>query len=183
MSTSTSHRLLSLLPAIYRDDEFLGRYLSGFEETLLDFEQKIDSLSTLFDPMTAREDFLPWLSSWVAFSIRADLAVDQKRSFLSRIVPLYARRGTLLNLQELLGIFIHGTPTVVESDDPFHFHVSIQLPQAPPAVLLRQSTIAHALIDMEKPAHTFYDLELIFPTMQIGVTSHVGVDTLLGAGH
>ena len=39
-----------------------------------------------------------------------------------------------------------------------------------------------ALIDLEKPAHTFYDLDLQFPTMQIGVTSTIGVDTLLGTG-
>jgi hypothetical protein len=40
--------------------------------------------------------------------------------------------------------------------------------------------IARALIDLEKPAHTFYELVPIFPSMRIGWHSTVGVDTLLG---
>ena len=40
--------------------------------------------------------------------------------------------------------------------------------------------IARALIDLEKPAHTFYELIPVFPSMQIGRHSTVGVDTLLG---
>jgi hypothetical protein len=33
---------------------------------------------------------------------------------------------------------------------------------------------------MEKPAHTYYTLEVVVPAFQIGVQSTVGVDTLLG---
>jgi phage tail-like protein len=43
----------------------------------------------------------------------------------------------------------------------------------------RQSAIVQALIDLEKPAHTDYELELRYPTMQLGVHSTVGLDTLL----
>jgi len=43
----------------------------------------------------------------------------------------------------------------------------------------RQSDIVRALIDLEKPAHTDYELELRYPTMQLGVHSTVGLDTLL----
>ena len=35
-------------------------------------------------------------------------------------------------------------------------------------------------IDQEKPAHTAYDIEFEHSTMQIGVRSTIGVDTLLG---
>ena len=45
---------------------------------------------------------------------------------------------------------------------------------------LRQIAITRALIELEKPAHTDYELDWIYPTMQIGVHSTVGVDTLLG---
>jgi phage tail-like protein len=185
LSASTSalqpaQRLPLYLPAIYRDNPFVGQYLWAFEQLLLDLERQISTLASVFDPMEAREEFLPWLSSWVAFTLRADLDPIQQRRFLARIIPLYRRRGTLKNLQDLLAIFTTGLPTVEEADDPHHFRVTLRLPQAAPAVQLRQIAIAHALIDLEKPAHTFYDLNLLVPTMQIGVTSHIGVDTLLG---
>lgn len=179
----TAQRLPSYLPAIYREDLFVGQYLWAFEQVLLGLEQKIGDLAAVFDPLEAREDFLPWLSSWVAFTLRSDLELSQQRAFLARIIPLYRRRGTKKNLQDLLSIFTTGVPSIVEPDDTgpaHHFTITLRLQQAKPEVQLRQIAIAHALIDLEKPAHTTYDLELSFPTMQIGVTSHVGVDTLLG---
>lgn len=179
----TAHRLPSYLPAIYRDDVFLGKYLWAFEQLLLGLEQQIDRLAILFDPLETREEFLPWLASWVAFTLRSDLEPSQQRAFLARVIPLYRRRGTKTNLQDLLSIFTTGVPSIVESNDSgpaHHFRITLRLQQAVPETQLRQIAIAHALIDLEKPAHTTYDLDLSFPTMQIGVTSHIGIDTLLG---
>jgi phage tail-like protein len=197
----TAPRLLALLPAIYREDAFLGTYLAAFEEILLQLESRIDGIAALFDPMTAPEEFLDWLSSWVAFTLRSDIGLEQRRRFLAGIVPLYRRRGTKANLEELLSIFTHGRPTVSETTtqlqigvtsrvgiDTFlgagaahFFHVKVVLPQTDDSRAgLRDRAIARALIDLEKPAHTAYELEFDFPTLQIGVTSHVGVDTLLG---
>lgn len=177
-----AQRLPALLPAIYREDPFLAQYLWAFEQALLDIEQRIEGLALFFDPAETPPEFLPWLSSWVAFTLRADLGVPQQRKFLARIATLYRRRGTLPNLQELLTIFTRGgIPTITEDPaKPHYFHIAMRLPHDTPDVLQRQSAIAHALIDLEKPAHTYYDLELQFPTMQIGVTSTIGVDTLLG---
>lgn len=185
LASQSAQRLAAMLPAIYRDDPFLGRYLWAFEQMFVALEQQIDDLASLFDPAEAREDFLPWLSSWVALTLRADLPASQQRAFLARIVPLYRRRGTKQNLQDLLSIFTRGVPTITESDDSgpaHHFTITMRLPRAAAQDQLRQSAIAHALIDLEKPTHTYYDLDLQFPTMQIGVTSTIGVDTLLGTG-
>ena len=178
-----AQRLPVYLPAIFREDPFLGQYLWAFEQVLLGLEQEIGALAKVFDPMEAREEFLPWLSSWVAFTLRSDLETSQQRAFLARIIPLYRRRGTKKNLQDLLSIFTTGVPNIVEPDDtgpPHHFGITLRLTGAAPEILQRQIAIAHALIDLEKPAHTTYELDLSFPTMQIGVTSHIGVDTLLG---
>lgn len=180
LAQQTAQRLPSYLPAIYREQPFVGQYLWAFEQVLLDLEQQIGDIASVFDPLETREEFLPWLSSWVAFTLRQDLETEQQRQFLARIIPLYRRRGTLKNLQDLLSIFTTGVPAVVESSDPHHFHVTLRLTRAEPDVLLREISIAHALIDLEKPAHTFYEVDFLFPTMQIGVTSHIGVDTLLG---
>jgi phage tail-like protein len=178
-----AQRLPALLPAIYREDSFLARYLWAFEQALLAIEQQIDGLAQFFDPTQARADFLPWLSAWVAFSLRADLGESLQRRFLAQIAPLYRRRGTLQNLQELLSIFTRGGLATIEEDPakPHYFRVTMRLPKDDaPDMQVRQSAISHALIDLEKPAHTYYDLLLLFPTMQIGKTSTIGVDTLLG---
>ena len=180
MTANVAHRLLSLLPGIYREDEFLGRYLAPFEQLIVELETHIDGIAALFDPRATREEFLPWLSTWLAFTLRADLSVTKRRAFLSQVVSLYRRRGTRANLQELLRIFTSGEPVVEESTSiANHFKVTIRLQRDTPEGQLRQSSIARALIELEKPAHTTYELELLFPSMQIGVASKVGVDTLL----
>lgn len=224
MATPTS-TLLQYLPAIYQEEPFLGAFLAAFEKVLLGrddgvplpaapdgvdygmvlgplgLEQIIASLAQLFDARQAPGEFLPWLATWTAFGLRADLPVAKQRDFLARIIPLYNRRGTTRNLQELLSIFTVGIPTVTERDDefqvgvhstvgqntfvgeapPHYFHVTVSLPQAGKAVIDRQREITRALIELEKPAHTFCDEpELRFPSMQIGVHSTLGVDTLLG---
>jgi phage tail-like protein len=178
----SAQRLPAYLPAIYREDPFLARYLWAFEQALGDIEQRIDGLARFFDADSTDPEFLPWLSSWVAFTLRPDFGLTQQRRFLARIAPLYRRRGTLQNLQELLTIFTRGgVPTITEDPaKPHYFKVSMRLPKDAPDMQQRQSAIAHALIDLAKPAHTYYDLTLLFPTMQIGVTSTIGVDTLLG---
>jgi phage tail-like protein len=180
--SQSAQRLLSYLPALYREEPFVGRYLWAFEQVLVGLERQIDDLAQLFDPAEANKAFLPWLSSWVAFTLRADLDENQQRKFLANVVSLYRRRGTKENLQKLLTIFTRGgVPTITEDPQrPHYFHVTMRLPRDVAEVQLRQSAIAHALIDLEKPAHTYYDLDLLFPTMQIGVTSTIGVDTLLG---
>lgn len=167
----------------------------GLEETIAD-------IAKLFDPQETREDFLQWLAGWVALDLRADWTPDQQREFLARIVPLYRRRGTKANLAELLRIYTGLTPTITEGADtafqigvhstigvdtqiggstPHYFHVTVTMPNPDPATLQRQSKIVTALIELQKPAHTTYGLTILYNTMQIGVRSTIGVDTLLGS--
>jgi phage tail-like protein len=186
--------LLQYLPAIYRDDPFLGRFLSAFEKVLLGREDNVDyphsgldatisRLADYIDPEHAPEAFLPWLSTWTAFALRADLNVANQRRFLASILQFYRWRGTKKNLQALLKIFTISMPRITEPQDlAHHFTVVIDLPERDKTVILRQVAIAHALIAMEKPAHASYELKANFPTMQVGV-SRVGIDTLLGTGY
>jgi phage tail-like protein len=164
-------------------------------------EEIISGLAGLFDPIQTPREFLSWLAEWTALSLRADLDETKQRNFIARIVQLYRRRGTKKNLQDLLAIFTVGIPAVTEAGGaesqiavhstigqdiylgggpPHFFHVTISLPRAAPEAQTRQLEIAHALIELEKPAYTTYKLDVVFPSMQIGVYSTVGVDTLLG---
>lgn len=147
-------------------------------------------------------EFLEWLSGWVALTLRADLDELRQREFIAKAVWLYSLRGTKQGLEEVIRIYTRlgatinelatpfqigdhstvGVDTLLDGGAPHFFKVTIRLP-APDAEQRRQmEEIATAIIDMEKPAHTHYKLDVETPTMQIGVHSTVGVDTLLGPG-
>ncbi len=164
-------------------------------------EQIIATIPQLFDPLATPREFLDWLAGWVALGLRADWREEQQREFLANIVPLYRRRGTKQNLIELLKIYTGLDPEISEGGNtvfqigdhstigvdtqlngtaPHWFRVTVTIPNPDPATLQRQNQIIRALIDLEKPAHTAYDYQPVHTTMQIGVHSQIGVDTLLG---
>ena len=212
-----SSKLLDDLPALFREDEFAGRFLLAFEKLLLGredgvafpdvdaafrhegLEQTIAGLWKYFDANLTPAEFLPWLASWVALSQRADLPVAQQRAFLGKIVQSYRMRGTPANLIDLLRTFTQTTPTLRDqgSEAPHCFSVDIRIPDKPKstagtaaereareaewrAFVTRQTAIARALIEFEKPAHTQFQLNPVYPSLQIGESSTVEVDTLLG---
>jgi phage tail-like protein len=176
--------------------------LAGREaEPASGLEEIIGVIAALFDPKETREDFLPWLAGWVALGLRADWTEAQKRDFLANIVQLYRRRGTGENLAELLRIYtglspvitaagtdfqigVHSTigeDTQIGGAPPYFFHVSVTMPNPDPETLDRQRQIATALIELQKPAYTAFELDIVHNSMQIGVHSTIGVDTLLGS--
>jgi phage tail-like protein len=190
-------KLLDYLPDIYRDEEhpFLSQYLAAFEKILIgrddgvkipaeeegasstSLEETIARIATLFDPFSTPVDFLPWLASWAALSLRADLDEKTQRSFISNIIQLYRRRGTKDNLIKLLQIFTGIAPTVDENATPtkpgargeaHFFRVSILLANPTPEEVNRQRAIARSLIDSEKPAYTYYELEMNFAGLRLG---------------
>jgi len=187
------------LPAIYREHPFLGRFLLAFEKVLVGLkddvefpklgddvrfpkhglEETIAGVSGYFDPKQTPEDFLPWLAGWVALSLRADLKEAQQRHFIANAIRLYRRRGTKGSMEELLRIFTDQKTVKVRDGLKAHrFRVEINLAERDKDLIAGQRAIAHALIELEKPAHTFYDLILFFPSMEIG-SCYVGIDTLL----
>lgn len=206
---------------------FIGRFLLAFEQVLTGLGDVAapgleEILAGIVDPITgtlrlagvhryfdpgpdqpdrtrAPVEFLPWLASWVALTLREDWEEEEKRRFISQIVPLYRQRGTKAGLMELLrtytgmGVEVHefheplqvgaistvGVDTMVGGGPPHFFQVKMVFTELDPNFELRKQ-IARAIIDQEKPAHTYYDLQVVIPTMQIGEHSTVGVDTLLG---
>jgi phage tail-like protein len=168
---------LSYLPAIFQEDPFVGRFLLAFEAILTgsgdgdrpSLEVTIGSLADYFDPRTTPEGFLPWLAGWVALSLRADWDVDTKRAFIQEVVREYRRRGTKDGLQRMLEIYTREAVTVYDSfEQPAHFfQVQLTLSDPSPERLRRIQEIARAIIDREKPAHTFYALRVVVPTMRL----------------
>ena len=56
----------------------------------------------------------------------------------------------------------------------------VLLPSPQPEEIKAQRTVAHAIVDLQKPAHTYYALTVETPVFQIDVHSTVGIDTLVG---
>jgi phage tail-like protein len=160
----------------------------------------------LGDSQRTPQAFLPWLASWVALSLREDWSEDERRRFISRVVPTYQHRGTKTGLVEVLRTYSGlaesirieilefnqpfqigetstvGVDTMVGSGPPHFFWVKITLPGVGDLDYPRRERIVRAIIDQEKPAHTYYKLDIDIPTMQVGVLDRcrVGVSTLLG---
>lgn len=163
-------------------------------------DQQLDHIDSYFDPDRVPEEFLPWLASWVGLTLRDDWSPDEQRRFLGRVVSLYRRRGTKAGLEEMLrtytgmGVEIAefaaalrvgevstvGVDTVIGGGPPHYFEVRVLTDERDPEARARVERIARAIIDQERPAHTHYALDVETPTMQVGVFSTVGVDTLLG---
>lgn len=168
---------LRYLPAIFHQDPFVGHFLSAFEAILTGsaalgkpgLEAAIAGLDSYLDPQTAPEGFLPWLASWVALSLRADWDAETRRRFVEQIVPLYRLRGTPTGLRTLLELYTREKVAIYDDfNDPAHFfQVQITLSDANPERLREKQQIARAIIDQEKPAHTFYALKVSVPTMRI----------------
>jgi phage tail-like protein len=221
---------LANLPAIYQEEETHGkplhRFLSAFEQVLLGYEdgsqtstkrrskreaarphveglgEKIAHLYELFDPRETPENFLPWLGSWVALSIRANLSVPKQRKLIANLIPLYRIRGTRAYMEQLLELCVDagtsvsedeippfqigvrstlGTDTYIGGGPPHFFRVKMVASEMGALEVQAQRQIAYEVIELAKPAHTVYDFVVISPQMQVGVHSTVGVDTVLGS--
>jgi phage tail-like protein len=198
---------LAHLPPVLQEGELIGRFLLAFEAVLTGFpdaklvglDQRIDRLYSYFDPdkaqpFNAPTEFLPWLAQWVATSLRDDWSEEVKRDFIRQIVPLYQQRGTRAGLEAVLRICA-GDVQVIEfaetAGKPAHyFQVTLTLLEDNPVLLARRARMVQAMVEREKPAHTFYGLVIMYPAMRInnnpavtpaygkGIT--VGVNTALG---
>jgi phage tail-like protein len=154
------------------------------------------------DAERAPAELLEWLSGWVALTLRDDWNEEERRRILAEIVPSYHQRGTPGGLKQVLAAFTGVSPGAITLSElvpsfqlgvtstlgrdtalgivlPHYFQVRVLAPGTKD--LARRRMVLQAIIDMEKPAHTYYDLEIQTPTMQVGVASTVGKDTVLGA--
>jgi phage tail-like protein len=130
MNMSEISSYINYLPPILWSNEtdqtqFLGRMLRIFEKILTGIpdgiaigsdshpyeplETTIENLYRLFDPYTtpANQDknFLRWLASWVALTLRNDLSEYQQRKRIADIAPIYRQRGLKAGLLAYLELF------------------------------------------------------------------------------
>lgn len=194
---------------------FIGNFLKIFEkllagindgEPLEGIEEVIDRVYEFFDPDRTRSEFLNWLAGWMALILKEDWGDTAKRRLLKRIIPLYRLRGTQRGLSEYLKIFVGpevevddylqgitvgdagtiGVDTFVGGLRPHCFIVTITFPTIT-GIGFVQKTVegTKGILDLEKPAHTFYALRYVFPGIIVGekTKSTVGENTIIGSNY
>lgn len=181
-----------------QDPGAAGNY--HFRDDVSSLEGEINSLFRLFDPQRTPERFLSWLAGWVALTLRKDIDVARQRRVVANIARLYRIRGTRLYLEELLKLYVDALPSVTDEDAPafqikdhsnvgvdtylgggpsFMFRVTLAFSHNDSEEVERQRRLAREITDMERPAHTQYEVKAIFPRFRVGFHSTVGVDTIL----
>ncbi len=192
--------LLQNLPHIYHSSDALRVLLSEFRAVLLGpeidggegLEQKIANISRLFSPDETPEEFLPWLAQWVALGQHQGLTGERLRNLISRIVPLYTKRGTKKYVSQLLELSIPeitvvgirdqqqqgltlgksslGKDSWLEGEKPFWFEVVVR-DQAKKDDAMENERFKEnwrerirSIIDLAKPAHTTYGVRWEYET-------------------
>jgi len=88
-------------PGVSRAD-FLRRFLLLFQTLSHPVESRVASRDRVVDPVLMEARFLPWLASWLDFTLDERIPVTRRRIFLRRAVELFKWRGTDRGIKEVL---------------------------------------------------------------------------------
>lgn len=116
---------LSFLPSVYRETDFMGRFLSIFEQAFDPVVQSIDVLWAYLDPLTAPEALLPFLAHWVAWEIDDRWSIQQQRHLIHNAISLYRWHGTQRSLRFYLRLYM-GLPVDPLPEPEADGHISIE---------------------------------------------------------
>jgi phage tail-like protein len=207
--TELNSQYIQYLPPIFQESEFLDSFLLAFEKIFtqadpgndwLALETKIAQSDKYIRPLSSNNvprqtpaNFLSWLAGWVALSLRDDWPEETQRRFIREIVPLYRLRGTKKGLERMLKIYLGDNVPIqiydrnVENEfafdpPPHFFQVRIDVNTQDTTSIRQIQQIAQAIIEQEKPAHTFYGMQIRMPTMRLlseDLAEELGQDRLV----
>lgn len=176
------------LPAVYQEDDLMGRFLMLFDSFWLPIRQQIAALPFYFDARMAPTGLLPWLASWIDLVLDEQWPEDRRRRLLLSAVSLYRKRGTRQGLAEMLEIYAGCRPEIIEhrahnfclgpearlgpgialgrANRPHSFTVTLPLlpavsDEGHPGQEQVYSRRIKAMVEAEKPAHTTYTLHIV----------------------
>lgn len=96
---------LDFLPALYREVDFIGRFLKIFEQAFEPAVQSLDVLWAHLDPLTAPQGLLPFLAHWVAWPVDPRWTVQKQRRLIRQAMEIYRWRGTRRGLRYYLHLY------------------------------------------------------------------------------
>ena len=167
---------LDYLPGIYRDSDFLGRFLLIFESVLGPIERTVGNVSHYFDPELTPPDFVAWLGSWLGLVLDERWPEARRRALIHSAVELYQWRGTRRGLSELVRLYTGLTPEILEPtlsevsanrNRAFRFTIRLRVP---PGTDLDRSLL-ESIIELEKPGFAACALEILGPESSAPGTS------------
>jgi len=177
VSVKPQSSYLEYLPALFRDDEFMGQFLLIFESIMKPIEGTVDNIPLYLDPLMTSEPLLPWLASWLELTLDPAWPEDRRRELVKSAAELYRWRGTRRGLTEYLRIYTGSIPEISEyipgmrldhetelgvntrlgsSGTGHHFTITLELDESSNIDVI---TIK-AIIEAQKPAHTVYTLQI-----------------------
>lgn len=148
---------LQYLPAIYAQDEFLGRYLLIFESLLSPVTWAIDNFDLYLSPEVAPQAWLEWIAGWFDLLLLPELPIERQREIIRQAGWLFLRRGTRAGLQRLLELYFGVIPEIIENDV---CRFVVRLPLSQSSTKLGRD-VAERLIQSQKPAFAAYSLEIV----------------------
>jgi len=115
---------LDFLPSIFGEHDGGRRFVSIFEQAFNPVVQTTDVLWAYFNPLTAPEAFLPFLSQWVGWEIDKRWTIEQQRRLIHNAVTLYRYHGTKHGLRLYLHCY---TDLPLDEDlEESQKHISIE---------------------------------------------------------
>jgi phage tail-like protein len=149
---------LQYLPAIYSQDDFVGRYLLIFESIMSPLIWMIDNFDLYLSPEVAPPEWLRWMAGWFDVLLVPQLPAERQRAIVEQMGWLFLRRGTRVGLERLLELYFGVRPEIIENaDEACHFIV--RLPLSKSSIGLGRD-VADRLIMSQKPAFASYALEI-----------------------
>jgi phage tail-like protein len=125
---------LDFLPVIYREVDFIGRFLKIFEQAFEPAVQSLDAMWANLDPLTAPQSLLPFLAYWVAWPLDPRWDLARQRRLIRNAVELYRWRGTRRGLRLYLHYYT-GLPLDDHIPRETDKHISITEPSGQGFVL------------------------------------------------
>jgi phage tail-like protein len=159
------------LPGLYQENDFLKRFLFGFEQEFLVTERKIDAMNELFE--ASNTEFINWLSSWVGVAFSESVPLRSKRRVLNNMVQLYKIRGTkryfveLITLLTDIDVSINDSTKAVslhhnlvsKSSKKHHFTIYISTKISNDSVIEKEKLgLIRAIVEREKPINVSFNI-------------------------
>ena len=190
------------------DAEVDNTRIPGLEEKITKFVEYLDPGITPLDNdslIAIDSEFLRYLARWVALVFDQNWGLDKKRQWLQKIVVLYKKRGTTSGLTEYLNMFVGnqvsveepsggfivgvednstvGINTFIAGAPAYYFRVKINYGYLPDEFRIDEwknlRKGSRVIVDLEKPAHTYYKLDARTPGIIVAERSSIGEDTLI----
>ncbi|MEU7583972.1 phage tail protein [Streptomyces sp. NPDC041068] len=168
----SAHPLGEQLPAVFADDDFAQRFVSGLDVVLAPVFTVLDCLEAYFTPSLAPEDFLDWLTDWVGTELDGTEPLWLRRHAVGSAIALHRVRGTRRGLSAAVELAFGVRPEMTESGGatwsarplgPFpgtprpSLHVTLRVPD-PAAVDPHR---LRSVVAAARPAHLPFTAEVV----------------------